>query len=102
MPTQREQLSAELAKYTAEYSSLPDDDIRAEMLKWNIHTPGYRAGEKILAERDPTRKVIADLANRVENIERTATKHEFKTWAFWVAVGALLLSAAAIAVSLWK
>jgi len=106
MPTQREQLAAQLAEYTAEYLPLSDDDIRAEMLKWNVHTPGYRAGEKILMdranERDPTRKTITDLASRVANIEQSTAKHEFKTWAFWMSLSALLLAAAMLAVMLWQ
>ncbi len=103
MPTQREEIAADLAKHRAEYLPLSDDDLRAEMLKWKIHTPQYRAGEQILkerdTERDPTRKVISDLATRVENIERTATKHEFKTWSFWIALLGVLLAALAIALS---
>lgn len=104
MPTERERIAAELAQYEAEYVQLSDDDIRAEMLKWKIHTPGYRAGEKILkereSERDPTRKTIADLASRVANIEKSSLKHEFKTCSFWMALMALLLTAAMLAVML--
>ena len=103
MPT-REDIARQLAKFEAEYLPLSDDEIRAEMLKWNVHTPGYRAGEKILnerdKERDPTRKTIVDLASRVANIEKSSLKHEFKTWAFWMALTALLLTAAMLAVSL--
>lgn len=102
MPTEREQIANELTKYTSEYLQLSDDDIRAEMLKWKIHTPGYRAGERILAERDPTRKVIADLASRVANIETASTKPETKTWAFWLALVAILLAAATLSAMLWQ
>ncbi|MCX7427926.1 MAG: hypothetical protein NTW96_20150 [Planctomycetia bacterium] len=103
MPT-REDIAKQLADFEAEYLPLSDDEIRAEMLKWNVHTPGYRAGEKILnerdKERDPTRRTIADLASRVANIERSSLKHEFKTWAFWIALLALFLTAARFAVSI--
>lgn len=100
MPTEREQLAGELANFRSEYLPLSDDDIRAEMLKWNIHTPGYRAGEKILAERDPTPKAISELASRVANIEKHSLKHEFKTWAFWMALAALILTAAMLSLML--
>jgi cytoskeletal protein RodZ len=100
MTTERERIAAELAKYTAEYLPLSDDEIRAEMLKWKEHTPGYRAGEQILKERDnerdPTRKLIADLASRVANIEQHSSKREFKTWAFWISIVSTLIAGAAL------
>ncbi len=101
MPTEREGITAALSEYEAQYLPLSDGDIQAEMLKWKVHTPGYRAGERILkdreTERDPTRKVIADLAARVENIERTATTNEFKKWSTWIAIAALLVSLVTLA-----
>lgn len=89
----------EIKKYKAEYADLTDDEIRGKMSEFNPSAPQYIAGDIILKERDPTRKAIANLAVRVENIERTATKHEFKTWAFWMALLGLLLAALAILLS---
>ena len=86
----------EIIKYTAEYATLTDDEIRGKMSDFNSSAPQYIAGDKILKQRDPIRKHIADLANRVETIERTATKHESKTWAFWIALLGVALAALAL------
>ena len=105
MQTERQQLTGELAKHEAEFSGLSDDEIRGEMLKWKQFTPQWQAGDAILKkrerERDPTRTILSNLASRVENIERTATRSEFKTWSLWIAISALLLSAAMLALMIF-
>ena len=89
----------EIKKYKTEYATLTDEELRGKMSEFNASAPQYIAGDMILQQRDPTRKAISDLANRIENIERTATKHEFKTWAFRLALTGILLSVVAILLS---
>ena len=89
-----------------EYSAMSDDDIRAEIIQWKPETIERHVGNRIIAERekerDPTKTILADLASRIINIEQTATRHELKTWAFWMSLVALLLAAAMLSVMLWQ
>ena len=86
----------EIKKYKAEYADLTDDEIRGTMSDFNASAPQYIAGDMILKQRDPIRKSISDLASRVENIERAATKHEVITWSFWLAVFGVILAGLAL------
>ena len=94
--TPRPNSTDEIKKYKAEYADLTDDELRGKMSDFNSSAPQYIAGEMILLQRDPMRKSLSDLANRVESIERTVTKHEFKTLSFWIALLGVLLAAYAI------
>ena len=89
----------EIIKYKAEYSTLTDDEILGKISDFNSSASQYIAGNIILKQRDPARKAISDLAVRVENMERSATKHEFKTWSFRLALIGILLSVVAILLS---
>ena len=94
--TQREEIKAKIANYKDEFQDLSDDDLIAERLKWKELTIQYQAADEILKkrekDRDPTGKILKDLAVRVESIEQSATQHEFKTWAFWISIIAVIVS----------
>ncbi len=94
--TMRDDLLKQLAELEAEFGTLSDDELRAERLKWKELTPQYQAADKILKsrekERDPTGKILSDLATRVANIEKRATEHESRTWAFWISIAAAIIA----------
>lgn len=102
----------QLEHWIREYSQLSDNDIQARKLGWNPNTPGWTAADVVLQqrerERDTSRPLLATLNEsvtsidgRLATIERQATRPEWQTWSFWIAVVAGFLALAALLRDYW-
>jgi hypothetical protein len=94
------------------YASKSDAEIRVEMASWKQTAPGWIAADLILQqrarERDSTKPLLTSLneqvtmiAGRMTVIEQETRQPPYKTWTFWLAVIALLVSMASLLRDFW-
>lgn len=102
----------QLEHWIREYSGMPDNEIRARKLGWTPNSPGWIAADVVLQqrerERDTSRPMLAtinesvtSIDGRLASIEREATRPEWRTWSFWIAVIAGILALAALLRDYW-